>query len=62
MHVRHGGTPTCIATLPLDQRTSVVLHYWGGLRDHEIAEAMGTRAERLKDVVRRVVVYFLLLG
>jgi DNA-directed RNA polymerase specialized sigma24 family protein len=38
-----GGVADLVATLPLDQRTAVVLRYWGGLRDHEIAEAMGIR-------------------
>jgi|tagenome__1003787_1003787.scaffolds.fasta_scaffold19276423_1 DNA-directed RNA polymerase specialized sigma24 family protein len=38
-----GGVLDAIAALSLDQRTAVVLRYWGGLRDHEIAEAMGIR-------------------
>jgi DNA-directed RNA polymerase specialized sigma24 family protein len=38
-----GGVADVIAKLPVDQRTAVVLRYWGGLRDHEIADAMGVR-------------------
>jgi RNA polymerase sigma factor (sigma-70 family) len=38
-----GGVADVIAGLPIDQRTAVVLRYWGGLRDHEIADAMGIR-------------------
>jgi DNA-directed RNA polymerase specialized sigma24 family protein len=38
-----GGIADVIAKLPIDQRTAVVLRYWGGLRDREIAEAMGIR-------------------
>ena len=38
-----GGMADAIAKLPIDQRTAVVLRYWGGLRDGEIAEAMNIR-------------------
>jgi RNA polymerase sigma factor (sigma-70 family) len=38
-----GGVADVISKLPIDQRTAVVLRYWGGLRDHEIADAMGVR-------------------
>jgi RNA polymerase sigma factor (sigma-70 family) len=38
-----GGLVDAIAKLPIDQRTAVVLRYWGGLRDGEIAEAMNIR-------------------
>ncbi len=38
-----GGVIDLVASLPLDQRTAIVLRYWGGLRDHEIADAMGIR-------------------
>lgn len=38
-----GGVVDAIAHLPIDQRTVVVLRYWGGLRDGEIAEAMDIR-------------------
>ena len=38
-----GGVLDAIAGLSLDQRTAVVLRYWGGLRDHEIAETMNIR-------------------
>jgi DNA-directed RNA polymerase specialized sigma24 family protein len=38
-----GGVLDAIARLSLDQRTAVVLRYWGGLRDHEIAKAMNVR-------------------
>jgi DNA-directed RNA polymerase specialized sigma24 family protein len=38
-----GGVADVIVKLPIDQRTAVVLRYWGGLRDHEIADAMGIR-------------------
>jgi DNA-directed RNA polymerase specialized sigma24 family protein len=38
-----GGVLDAIAGLSLDQRTAVVLRYWCGLRDHEIAGAMNVR-------------------
>ena len=38
-----GGVLDAIAELSLDQRTAVVLRYWGGLRDQEIAETMNIR-------------------
>jgi DNA-directed RNA polymerase specialized sigma24 family protein len=38
-----GGVVDMVAKLPIDQRTAVVLRYWGGLRDREIADAMGIR-------------------
>jgi RNA polymerase sigma factor (sigma-70 family) len=38
-----GGIIDAIATLPIDQRTCIVLRYWADLRDHEIADAMGIR-------------------
>ena len=38
-----GSVADVVAALPIDQRTAIVLRYWGGLRDHEIAEAMGIR-------------------
>jgi DNA-directed RNA polymerase specialized sigma24 family protein len=38
-----GGVLDAIAELSLDQRTAVVLRYWAGLRDHEIAETMNIR-------------------
>jgi len=48
-----GGVADLIATLPLDQRTAVVLRYWGGLRDREIAEAMGIRASTARSLLSR---------
>jgi DNA-directed RNA polymerase specialized sigma24 family protein len=38
-----GGVLDAVSHLPRDQRTAIVLRYWGGLRDHEIAAAMGIR-------------------
>jgi DNA-directed RNA polymerase specialized sigma24 family protein len=38
-----GGVLDAIAELSLDRRTAVVLRYWCGLSDHEIAEAMNIR-------------------
>jgi DNA-directed RNA polymerase specialized sigma24 family protein len=38
-----GGVLDAIAGLSLDQRTAVVLGYWGGMHDNEIAEVMDIR-------------------
>ena len=38
-----GGVLDAVATLSIEQRTAVVLRFWAGLRDHEIADAMGIR-------------------
>lgn len=32
---------SALATLPVDQRAAIVLHYYGGLNSFEIAEALG---------------------
>ena len=38
-----GGLADAMATLSPEQRTAVVLRYWAGLSDREIAAAMGVR-------------------
>ena len=48
-----GGVIDLVATLPIDQRTAVVLRYWGGLRDSEIADAMGIRASTARSHLSR---------
>jgi DNA-directed RNA polymerase specialized sigma24 family protein len=47
------GVADVVARLPLDQRTAVVLRYWGGLRDLEIAEAMGIRPGTVRSHLSR---------
>lgn len=48
-----GGVADLVASLPLDQRTAVVLRYWGGLRDSEIAEVMGIRPSTARSHLSR---------
>lgn len=48
-----GGIADVIAKLQIDQRTAVVLRYWGGLLDREIADAMGTRPSTARSHLRR---------
>jgi DNA-directed RNA polymerase specialized sigma24 family protein len=48
-----GGVIDLVATLPIDQRTAVVLRYWGGLRDSEIGEAMDIRASTARSHLSR---------
>jgi RNA polymerase sigma factor (sigma-70 family) len=47
------GVLDAIAALSLDQRTAVVLRYWGGLRDHEIAVAMNIRPGTVRSHLSR---------
>lgn len=42
-----------LATLPARQREALVLRYWGGLREAEIADAMGISAGAVKSHVSR---------
>lgn len=42
-----------LATLPDRQREALVLRYWGGLREAEIADAMGISAGAVKSHVSR---------
>jgi RNA polymerase sigma-70 factor (ECF subfamily) len=37
-----------LATLPVDQRAAIVLHYYGGLNSFEIAEALGVAAPTVR--------------
>lgn len=37
-----------LATLPVDQRAAIVLHYYGGLNSAEIAEALGVAAPTVR--------------
>ena len=48
-----GGVLDAVAGLPLNQRTAVVLRYWAGLRDHEIADAMGIRPGTARSLLSR---------
>ena len=48
-----GGIADVVAQLPVDQRVAVVLRYWGGLRDHEIAAAMGSRPGTVRSHLSR---------
>jgi RNA polymerase sigma-70 factor (sigma-E family) len=42
-----------LAVLPAKRRTAVVLRYYGGLREREIAEAMGVRPGTVKSLIHR---------
>jgi len=48
-----GGVIDLVATLPIDQRTAVVLRYWAGLRDGEIADAMGIKPSSARSHLSR---------
>lgn len=48
-----GGVIDLIASLPLDQRTAVVLRYWGGLHAGEIADVMGVRPGTVRSHLSR---------
>ena len=48
-----GGVLDAVAGLPLNQRTAVVLRYWAGLRDREIADAMGIRPGTARSLLSR---------
>jgi DNA-directed RNA polymerase specialized sigma24 family protein len=48
-----GGVSDAVAALPLKQRTAVVLRYWAGLTDREIAEAMGVRPGTARSLLAR---------
>jgi DNA-directed RNA polymerase specialized sigma24 family protein len=48
-----GGVLDAVAALPLNQRTAVVLRFWAGLRDHEIADAMGIRPGTARSLLSR---------
>ncbi len=48
-----GGVLDAVAQLSIDQRTAVVLRYWAGLRDHEIADAMGIRPGTARSLLSR---------
>jgi DNA-directed RNA polymerase specialized sigma24 family protein len=48
-----GGVVDAVAALPLTQRTAVVLRYWAGLTDREIAEAMGVRPGTARSLLTR---------
>jgi RNA polymerase sigma factor (sigma-70 family) len=47
------GVVDAVAALPLTQRTAVVLRYWAGLTDREIAEAMGVRPGTARSLLTR---------
>jgi RNA polymerase sigma-70 factor (sigma-E family) len=42
-----------LATLPAKRRAAVVLRYYAGLREHEIAEALGVRPGTVKSMLHR---------
>lgn len=48
-----GGVLDAVAALSVEQRTAVVLRYWAGLRDHEIADAMGIRPGTARSLLSR---------
>jgi DNA-directed RNA polymerase specialized sigma24 family protein len=48
-----GGVVDAVAALPATQRTAVVLRYWAGLTDREIAEAMAVRPGTVRSLLAR---------
>jgi RNA polymerase sigma factor (sigma-70 family) len=48
-----GGVIDVVAGLPVNQRTAVVLRYWAGLTDREIAEAMAVRPGTVRSLLAR---------
>ena len=48
-----GGLVDAIACLPLNQRTAIVLRYWGDLDDQAIAHAMGIRPGSVRSLLSR---------
>lgn len=48
-----GGVLDVVASLPVKQRTVVVLRYWGGLPHSEIAGVMGLRASSVRSLLTR---------
>jgi len=48
-----GGVADIVAALPLKQRTAVVLRFWGGLTDGEIAEVMSMRPSSVRSLLSR---------
>lgn len=48
-----GGVFDAVAKLTLDQRTAIVLRYWAGLGDREIAEIMGIRPGTVRSHLSR---------
>ena len=48
-----GGLLDAVAALSVEQRTAVVLRYWAGLRDHEIADAMHIRPGTARSLLSR---------
>lgn len=48
-----GGLVDAIAHLTLQQRTAVVLRYWGGLEDADIASTMGIRGGSVRSLLSR---------
>ena len=48
-----GGLVDAIARLPLNQRTAIVLRYWGDLDDRTIADAMGMRPGTVRSLLSR---------
>ena len=51
-----GGVADAMATLSMEQKTAVVLRYWAGLSDREIAEAMGVRPGTARSHLSRAAV------
>lgn len=48
-----GGLADAVATLPLDERTVIVLRYWADLDHREIAAAMGIRPGTARSLLSR---------
>ena len=48
-----GGLADAVAALPIKPRTAVVLRYWAGLTDIEIAEVMNIRPGSVRSILSR---------
>jgi DNA-directed RNA polymerase specialized sigma24 family protein len=48
-----GGILDAIRVLTIKEQTAIVLRYWAGLRDREIADAMDMRAGAVRSVLSR---------
>lgn len=48
-----GGLQDAVAALKVKQRTAIVLRYWAGLSDVEIAQVMGVRRGTARSILSR---------
>lgn len=51
-----GGLADVVARLPLKERTAVVLRYWAGMTDDQIADAMDIRPGSVRSLLSRATV------